>query len=122
MGMDLTRRRDSKKWSCNNALWRFIIDAAKQSGWIPLGTKIKSEDYVTHNNQDYFSNNGQIVTPEDTESLCENLEKYLNESENDVEEALALMAFRLEIAKREEAYEECAIIKDILDEFEYIPD
>lgn len=47
------------------------------------------------------------------------LEKYLNESENDVEEALALMAFRLEIAKREEAYEECAIIKDILEEFEY---
>ena len=79
MGMDLTRRRDSKKWSCNNALWRFIIDAAKQSGWIPLGTKIKSEDYVTHDNQDYFSNNGQMVTPEDTQSLCENLEKYLNE-------------------------------------------
>lgn len=50
------------------------------------------------------------------------LERYLDESENDVEEALALMAFRLQIALREEAYEECAIIKDILDEFEYIPD
>ena len=47
------------------------------------------------------------------------LERYLDESENDVDEALALMAFRLQIALREEAYEECAIIKDILDEFEY---
>ena len=47
------------------------------------------------------------------------LEKYLEESENDVAEALALMAFRLQIAEKQEAYEECAIIKDILDEFEY---
>lgn len=50
------------------------------------------------------------------------LEKYLDESMNDVEEALALMAFRYEIALREEAYEECAIMKDIFDYFEYIPD
>ena len=50
------------------------------------------------------------------------LEKYLDESMNDVEEALALMSFRYEIALREEAYEECAIMKDIFDYFEYIPD
>ena len=80
MGMDLVRRRDSKKWSCNNSLWRFIISAAKQSGWIPLGTKIKSEDLLTQDNQDYLSHNGQVVTPEDTQNLCENLKKYLNES------------------------------------------
>jgi len=49
------------------------------------------------------------------------LEKYLDEADNDVSEALALLHFRLAIAEMEEAYEECAIIKDILDEFEYDP-
>ena len=47
------------------------------------------------------------------------LHKYLEESDDDMEEALALMAFRYEIAKADEYYEECAIIKDILDYFEY---
>lgn len=50
------------------------------------------------------------------------LTKYLDEAQDDMEEALALMAFRYDIAKEEEAYEECAIIKDILDYFEYFPD
>lgn len=50
------------------------------------------------------------------------LEKYLDESMNDVEEALALMAFRYHVALREESYEECAIMKDIFDYFEYIPE
>lgn len=50
------------------------------------------------------------------------LDRYLDESHNDVSEALALMAFRYEIALQEEAYEECAIMKDIFDYFEYIPD
>ena len=49
------------------------------------------------------------------------LEKYLDEADNDVSEALALLHFRLAIAERDEAYEECAIIKDILEEFEYNP-
>jgi len=50
------------------------------------------------------------------------MDKFISESDNDVEEALALMAFRYSIALREEAYEECAIMKDIFDYFEYIPD
>ena len=49
------------------------------------------------------------------------LERYLDEAQNDMEEALALLAFRYETALDQEAYEECAIIKDILDYFEYIP-
>ena len=49
------------------------------------------------------------------------LDRYLDESHNDVSEALALMAFRYEIALQEEAYEECAIMKDIFDYFEYDP-
>ena len=47
------------------------------------------------------------------------LRRYFDEADNNLEEALALMAYRYDIAKEEEAYEECAIIKDILDEFEY---
>lgn len=50
------------------------------------------------------------------------IQKYLDESDNDLEEALALMAFRYDLAKHEEAYEECAIIKDILTYFEYESD
>ena len=50
------------------------------------------------------------------------LTKYLDEAQEDMEEALALMHFRYDIAKEEEAYEECAIIKDILDYFEYFSD
>ena len=50
------------------------------------------------------------------------LERYLDEAQNDMEEALALLAFRYETALDQEAYEECAIIKDILDYFEYFSD
>lgn len=46
------------------------------------------------------------------------LEKYLDEADDDFDEALALLRFRLELATHEEAYEECAIIIDILEEFE----
>ena len=46
------------------------------------------------------------------------LEKYLEEAEYDFDEALALLRFRLKLATKQEAYEECAIIIDILEEFE----
>ena len=46
------------------------------------------------------------------------LEKYLDEAQYDFDEALALLRFRLEVATKQEAYEECAIIIDILEEFE----
>ena len=47
------------------------------------------------------------------------LEKYLDEADNDVSEALALLHFRLAIAEMAEAYEECAIRIATLDEFDY---
>ena len=50
------------------------------------------------------------------------LQKYLDEADDDLEEALALMAFRYEMCHEQEAYEECAIIKDIFDKFEYDPE
>lgn len=49
------------------------------------------------------------------------LNKYLDDAHNDIEEALGMMYWRLLRAERQESYEECAIIKDILDEFEFIP-
>ena len=49
------------------------------------------------------------------------IDKYLEEADNDLEEALALMAFRYRTALSEESYEECAILKDIFEYFEYIP-
>lgn len=49
------------------------------------------------------------------------LDKYLDQTDNDVSEALGMMAWRLEKAEGQESYEECAIIKDILDYFEYFP-
>ena len=30
--MDLLRRRDSIKWTCNNQLWIFILETAKKNG------------------------------------------------------------------------------------------
>ena len=50
------------------------------------------------------------------------LQKYLDEANDDLDEALALMAFRYEMCHEQEAYEECAIIKDIFDKFEYDPE
>ena len=52
MGMDLVRRRDSKKWTCNNSLWRFILEAAMKEGWVPRGTEYKS---INKDNQ-YYGN------------------------------------------------------------------
>jgi len=46
--------------------------------------------------------------------------KYMDQTDGDMQEALALMAWRLQQAQSQESYEECAIIKDILDEFEYL--
>lgn len=48
------------------------------------------------------------------------LDKYLEEADEDLFEALGMMRFRLDIAEQEEAYEECAIIKDVLKEFGHV--
>jgi len=80
MGMDLVRRRDSRKWSCNNALWIFIIDSAKSAGWVPLGTKNRLKETNDHDPQDYFSNNDQIVSPDDAEEMYIHLKKYAEEN------------------------------------------
>ena len=62
----------------------------------------------------YFSDDDEIR--QEYRSLM--LEKYLDEAQYDFDEALALLRFRLEVATKQEAYEECAIIIDILEEFE----
>ena len=42
------------------------------------------------------------------------LTKYLEEADDNIQEAIALMWFRLSEAEYQESYEECAILKDIL--------
>ena len=81
MGVDLVRRRDSKKWACNNALWRFIINSAKSEHWKPLGTRPAKSNEEVHDPTDYLSNNSQIVTPEDAENMCLSLEKFGKQNE-----------------------------------------
>jgi hypothetical protein len=49
------------------------------------------------------------------------LERYLDETNDDLWEALGLLRWRLQLAEKQEQFEECAIIKDILEEFEHIP-
>lgn len=79
MGMDLVRRRDSKRWTCNNALWRFILDSAKCSGWVPQGTEIRGANESNHDPQDYYSNNGQTVNPRDAENIYNSLKEFIDE-------------------------------------------
>ena len=79
MGMDLIRRRDSIKWTCNNQLWIYILDSAKSSGWKPLGVKHQKNDSNDNDPMDYYSNDNQIVTPEDSENLNVALIKHLEE-------------------------------------------
>ncbi len=76
MGVDLVRRRDSKKWACNNALWRFIINSAKSENWIPLGTRPAKSNEEAHDPTDYLSNDGQTVTPEDAKNMCLALQSF----------------------------------------------
>lgn len=47
------------------------------------------------------------------------LEKYLDQADDNLNEALAMLAWRLEMAEEEGEYEECAIIKDVLQYFDY---
>jgi hypothetical protein len=76
MGMDLVRRRDSKKWTCNNSLWRFILEDAMKEGWVPRGTEYKSINKDNHDPEDYYSNAGQTVTPSDAEEIYKCLNDY----------------------------------------------
>ena len=78
MGMDLIRRRDSKKWTCNNSLWRFMLESAIQEGWQPKGTVNKSINKNNHDPQDYYSNAGQTVTPEDAKEIYECLTTFVD--------------------------------------------
>ena len=50
--MDLVRRRDSIKWTCNNQLWIYLLNAAKSSGWEPLGVKHEENDLIDNDPMD----------------------------------------------------------------------
>jgi hypothetical protein len=80
MGMDLVRRRDSIKWTCNNQLWIYILDSAESVGWKPMGVRYKAE-LNGADPLDYYSHNGQTVSPEDSENLHLSLVKFLEKED-----------------------------------------
>jgi len=78
MGFDLTRRRDSKKWTCNNSLWRFILSSAQSSGWKPIGPKFNSNVKPNSDElENYCRNDGQTVHPEDAKNMHDSLKKFI---------------------------------------------
>ena len=102
MGMDLVRRRDSIKWTCNNQLWIYLLDAAKSSGWKPLGVKYKENELSNNDPMEYYSNKNQTVRPADSESLYKAIRKHLNEKKpNGIEKDIA-EDFLLWLARRNE--------------------
>lgn len=102
MGMDLTRRRDSKKWTCNNALWRYILNSAMSSGWEPKGTENTLKEKSNHDPQDYYSNNGQTITPEDAEEIHKYLEIFINRHKPKGIEKEIIESFLEWVARRDE--------------------
>ena len=102
MGMDLVRRRDSRKWSCSNALWLYLLDAAMKSGWKPSGTENKSEEKGNHDAQDYHSDNGQIVTSSDAEQIHKCLQTFIRQHNPTGIEKEVLESFIEWVARRDE--------------------
>ena len=78
MGMDLVRRRDSIKWTCNNQLWIYLLNAAKSSGWEPLGVQHEDNDLIDNDPMDYYSNKSQTVSPADSKRLYQAILNHLN--------------------------------------------
>ena len=102
MGMDLVRRRDSKKWSCNNALWRYVLNSAMRVGWEPKGTENKLKEKSKHDPQDYYSNDGQTVTPHDAEEIYKRLKTFINEYKPKGIEKEIIESFLEWVARRDE--------------------
>jgi hypothetical protein len=102
MGMDLVRRRDSKKWSCNNALWRYLLDSAMSVGWEPKGTENNLKEKNQHDSQDYCSNDGQTVTPDDAEEIYKHLKAFINKDKPRGVEKEIIDSFLEWVARRDE--------------------
>ena len=102
MGMDLVRRRDSRKWSCSNALWLYLLDAAVEAGWKPSGTENKSEEKGNRDAQDYYSQNGQVVTSSDAEQIYECLQTFIRQHHPTGIEKEVLESFIEWVARRDE--------------------
>ena len=87
MGMNLSRREDGDEFTCNNALWNFILESAKKCGWEALGT-IKLDDNQNQDNSwdsnDYISNSGQLVNNEDAYQLSKSLKIFLSEEKENL--------------------------------------
>ena len=102
MGMELIRRRDSVKWTCNNQLWIYILDSAKSSGWKPLGVRHKRNDLIENDQMDYYTNDNQTVTPEDSENLNAALIRHLEDQKPEDIEQEIVQDFLLWLSRKDE--------------------
>ena len=87
MGMNFSRLEDGEEFTCNNALWHFILDSAKKGGWEPLGTFKLDENQNTDNswdNSDYTSNSGQVVNDEDAHQISKSLKNFISKEKENV--------------------------------------
>lgn len=83
MGFDLTNGGDSFRYSEEH--WRRVLDLAWGHGWNPKGTEPPSHQETGEPIQkwdgDYFSNDGQAVSFEDSQNLADALEKAVADKE-----------------------------------------
>ncbi len=79
MGYNLENKHQLVFTSSN---WWFqrILELAKLAGWIPLGTIISNDD--NWNKDDYESQSGQFVSPDDCEKLYFILNQLLEKSKS----------------------------------------
>jgi hypothetical protein len=87
MGMNLSRLEDGEEFTCNNALWNFILESAKKGGWEPLGTIKLDKDQNQDNSwnaEDYNSNSDQVVNDEDSHLLSKSLKVFLSEEKENI--------------------------------------
>ena len=97
MGYSLSRMDDGLEWTCNQSLWSFVLESAKEKGWQPMGTfKIdddSGDEDPAWDGRDYHSNDGQGVQGEDSENLAKALEKYLEEESPEEIERKIILSF-----------------------------
>ena len=85
--MNLSRLEDGEEFTCNNALWNFILESAKKGGWDSLGT-IKLDNNQNQDNSwdtnDYISNSGQVVNDEDAHQISKSLKVFLSDEKENI--------------------------------------
>ena len=95
MSVDLVRLEDAERHTITNQQWAFILLTAESYGWKPKGTNKFDDDgelLDDWDNNNYESNDGQVVNGEDSEQLVICCKKALNKI-NDNWEIKTLKSF-----------------------------